>query len=376
MTAPLLVLAAGGTGGHMFPAQALAEAMLARGWRVRLSTDARGARYAGGFPMQVERQVTAAGTPGQGSLISRAAAPFAIAAGTIAQIAAMRRDPPACVAGFGGYPALPAMAAAVLLRQPRLIHEQNGVLGQVNRLLARRVDVLACGTWPTETPAGAQTVHAGNPVRAAVRQLAGTPYSPPADGPLRLLVIGGSQGAALFARTVPAALALLPPEMLSRLEVAQQVRPEDMARVTDAYAELGITAELRAFFEDVPERLAAATLVVSRAGASSIADITAIGRPAILIPYAAATADHQAANARGLAEAGGGFMIREAELTPEGLAGTIAAILTDPEGATAMAEASRDLGRPDAVEELASLIEHLARRRTSLPPAAQKGPKT
>src|SRR5690606_755441 len=147
------------------------------------------------------------------SLISRAAAPFAIAAGTIAQIAAMRRDPPACVAGFGGYPALPAMAAAVLLRRPRLIHEQNGVLGQVNRLLARRVDVLACGTWPTETPAGAQTVHAGNPVRAAVRQLAGTPYSPPADGPLRLLVIGGSQGAALFARTVPAALALLPPEV-------------------------------------------------------------------------------------------------------------------------------------------------------------------
>src|SRR5690606_35241839 len=148
MAAPLLVLAAGGTGGHMFPAQALAEAMLARGWRVRLATDARGARYAGGFPPQVERQVPAAGTPGRGSLVSRAAAPFAIAAGTLAQIAAMRSDPPACVAGFGGYPALPAMAAAVLLRHPRLIHEQNGVLAQVNRLLARRVDVLACGTWP------------------------------------------------------------------------------------------------------------------------------------------------------------------------------------------------------------------------------------
>ena len=252
------------------------------------------------------------------------------------------------------------MAAAVLLRLPRLIHEQNGVLGQVNRLLAPRVDVLACGTWPTETPARAQAVHAGNPVRGAVRDLAGTPYAPPGDGPLRLLVIGGSQGAGLFGRVVPAALALLPPELLARVELAQQVRPEDMARVTDACAALGIPAELRGFFEDVPERLAAATLVISRAGASSIADITAIGRPAILIPYAAATADHQAANARALVEAGGAFMIREGELTPEGLAGTIAAILADPEGASAMAVASAAEGRPDAVEDLAALVEHLA----------------
>ncbi len=361
MTAPLLVIAAGGTGGHMFPAQALAEAMLARGWRVRLSTDARGARYAGGFPREVERQVTSAGTLGQGSLGARATAPFAIAAGTVGQIAAMRRDPPACVAGFGGYPALPAMAAAVILRLPRLVHEQNGVLGQVNRLLARRVDVVACGTWPTELPEGTQAVHAGNPVRATVRQLAGAPYQPPGDGPLRIVVIGGSQGAGLFSRIVPAALALLPPEILARLEIAQQVRPEDMARVTDAYGELGVPAELRGFFEDVPERLAGAHLVISRAGASSIADITAIGRPAVLIPFAAATADHQTANARGLVEAGGAFMIREGELTPEGLAGTVTAILSDPEGAEAMAAASLAEGRPDAVEDLAELVEHLAR---------------
>jgi UDP-N-acetylglucosamine--N-acetylmuramyl-(pentapeptide) pyrophosphoryl-undecaprenol N-acetylglucosamine transferase len=350
----------------MFPAQALAEAMLARGWRVRLVTDARGARYAGGFPAAVERQVTAAGTMGQGSLAARASAPFAIAAGTAAQILAMRRDPPACVAGFGGYPALPAMAAATILRLPRLIHEQNGVLGQVNRLLARRVEAVACGTWPTELPAGSPAVHTGNPVRAAVRSRAGAAYNPPeGDGPLRLLVIGGSQGAGLFARAVPAALATLPPELLARLRVAQQVRPEDMARVTDAYAQLGLPAELRGFFEDVPERLAAAHLVISRAGASSIADIATIGRPAILIPYAAATADHQAANARGLVEAGGAFMIREAELTPDGLAGTIAAILADPEGATAMAEASRGAGRPDAVDDLAGLVEHLAQARTT-----------
>ncbi len=350
----------------MFPAQALAEAMLARGWRVRLATDVRGARYAGGFPAEVERQVTAAGTPGQGSVISRAAAPFAIAAGTLAQVAAMRRDRPACVAGFGGYPALPATAAAVLLGLPRFIHEQNGVLGKVNRLLGARVDVIACGVWPTEVPAAATAVHVGNPVRGAVRAFAGTPYAPPGDGPVRLLVIGGSQGAGLFARAIPAAIAGLPDELRARLEIAQQVRPEDMALVTDAYAALGIPAELRSFFEDVPERLAGAHLVISRAGASSIADITALGRPAILIPYAAATADHQAANARGLVEAGGAFMIREGELTPEGLGGTIAAILGDPEGAAAMAAASAGLGRPDAVEDLAGLVEHLAQRKTAL----------
>jgi UDP-N-acetylglucosamine--N-acetylmuramyl-(pentapeptide) pyrophosphoryl-undecaprenol N-acetylglucosamine transferase len=365
MAAPLLVIAAGGTGGHMFPAQALAEAMLARGWRVRLATDARGERYAGGFPAEVERQVTSAGSLSQGSLLARAAAPFAIAAGTLAQITAMRRDPPACVAGFGGYPALPAMAAALLLRLPRLIHEQNGVLGKTNRAFARRVDAVACGTWPTAVPSGAQALHIGNPVRASVATAAGAPYEATEGGPVRLLVIGGSQGAGLFARVVPEALARLPVAEQVRLRVAQQVRPEDMARVTDAYTALGIAAELRGFFDDVPRRLVEATLVISRAGASSIADITVVGRPAILIPYAAATGDHQAANARGLVEAGGAFMIREAELTAEGLAGTISAILADPEGAQAMAAASLAQGRPDAAEDLARLVEHLAQHGRS-----------
>jgi UDP-N-acetylglucosamine--N-acetylmuramyl-(pentapeptide) pyrophosphoryl-undecaprenol N-acetylglucosamine transferase len=365
MAAPLLVIAAGGTGGHMFPAQALAEAMLARGWRVRLATDARGERYAGGFPAEVERQVTSAGSLSQGSLISRVTAPLAIAAGTLSQITAMRRDPPACVAGFGGYPALPAMAAALLLRLPRLIHEQNGVLGKTNRAFARRVDAVACGTWPTPVPSGAQALRIGNPVRASVAAAAGAPYEATEGGRVRLLVIGGSQGAGLFARVVPEALARLPVAEQVRLRVAQQVRPEDMARVTDAYAALGIAAELRGFFDDLPRRLAEASLVISRAGASSIADIAVVGRPAILIPYAAATGDHQAANARGLVEAGGAFMIREAELTAEGLAGTISAVLADPEGAQAMAAASLAQGRPDAAEDLARLVEHLAQHGRS-----------
>jgi UDP-N-acetylglucosamine--N-acetylmuramyl-(pentapeptide) pyrophosphoryl-undecaprenol N-acetylglucosamine transferase len=348
----------------MFPAQALAEAMLARGWRVRLSTDARGARYAGGFPEAVQRVVTRAGTFAQGGPGQRLATPFLIAAGTAASLAAMRRDRPAVVAGFGGYPALPALLAATALRVPRLIHEQNGVLGRVNRRFARRVDVVACGIAPSLPPPGGRHVVTGNPVRPAIRALAGAPYAPPtADGPVALIVIGGSQGAGLFARVVPPALAALPEDLRRRLRLAQQVRPEDMDRTRHLYAKTGIEAELRGFFDDVPERLAAAQLVVSRAGASSIADIAAIGRPAVLIPYAAAMDDHQAANAAGLVSAGGAFMIREAELTPEVLTRHIAAILADPEGAAAMAAASRAEGRPDAVEDLASLVDMLAQHK-------------
>jgi UDP-N-acetylglucosamine--N-acetylmuramyl-(pentapeptide) pyrophosphoryl-undecaprenol N-acetylglucosamine transferase len=361
--APLLVIAAGGTGGHMFPAQALAEAMLERGWRVRLATDARGARYAGGFPQAVERVVTASGTFAQGGLLQRLAVPGLVAAGAAASLLAMRRDRPACVAGFGGYPALPAMIAARVLKLPRLIHEANGVLGRVNRRFARHVDAVACGIWPTPLPAGTQHVVTGNPVRPAIRALAGAAYIPSVEGPINLLVIGGSQGAGLFARVVPEALGRLPEPVRARLRVAQQVRPEDMARVQDAYRRLGIEAELRGFFEDVPDRIAAAHLVISRAGASSIADVAAIGRPALLIPYAAAMDDHQAANAAALVASGGAFMIREAELTAEGLAGHIAAILADPEGAEAMAVASRNQGRPDAVEDLARLVERLAQHQ-------------
>ncbi|MFO1144724.1 MAG: UDP-N-acetylglucosamine--N-acetylmuramyl-(pentapeptide) pyrophosphoryl-undecaprenol N-acetylglucosamine transferase [Amaricoccus sp.] len=359
MTEPLLVIAAGGTGGHMFPAQALAEAMLARGWRVELSTDARGARYAGSFPAAVTRRETRAQTFAQGSLVERASTPFAIAAGAFATWRAMRRDRPACVAGFGGYPAVPAMLAAGWLNVPVLIHESNGVLGRVNRRFAPKVDVVACGVWPTDLPARTKAVHVGNPVRAAVLDRAAAPYNVLGET-IGILVIGGSQGAGLFGRVVPEAVRLLPADLRARLRIAQQVRPEDMDKVRATYEEMGAAAELKSFFDDVPERLAEAALVVSRAGASSIADIAVVGRPAILIPYAAATDDHQAANAVGLVAAGGAFMIREAELTPEGLAGTIEAILSDPDGAAAMAAASRAAGRPDATEHLAALVENLA----------------
>ncbi|HEU0221769.1 MAG TPA: undecaprenyldiphospho-muramoylpentapeptide beta-N-acetylglucosaminyltransferase [Paracoccaceae bacterium] len=365
MTAPLLVIAAGGTGGHMFPAQALAETMLARGWRVTLSTDERGARYAGGFPRAVRRQVVASATPARGGPAAMLVVPLRIARGIAAAIRAFRRDRPACVAGFGGYPAIPAMAAAWILGLPRLIHEQNAVPGRVNRVFAPRVDRVACGTWPALLPEGARAAHIGNPVRAAIRAASAQRYPPPEpEGPLELLVIGGSQGAGLFGRVVPEALSLLDPPLRGRLRLAQQVRSEDAEAVAARYAALGIAAETSPFFADVAERLARTHLVISRAGASSLADIAAIGRPAILIPYAAAMDDHQTANAKALVAAGAAIAIAEADLTAAGLAAHIAAILTDPERAASMAAAARGRGATDAAERLADLVVELSRKET------------
>lgn len=207
--APLLLIAAGGTGGHMFPAQALAEAMLKRGWRVRLSTDARGARYTGAFPSAVAIGEVSSATFARGGAAAKLLVPFRIAGGILSAIAAFRRDRPAVVVGFGGYPTIPALAAAWVLRLPRLIHEQNGVLGRVNRLFARRVHRVACGTALTALPGGVAGVHTGNPVRAAVLERAGAPYLAPGAGALRLVVLGGSQGARILSDRVPAALARL-----------------------------------------------------------------------------------------------------------------------------------------------------------------------
>ncbi|MBK1636301.1 UDP-N-acetylglucosamine--N-acetylmuramyl-(pentapeptide) pyrophosphoryl-undecaprenol N-acetylglucosamine transferase [Rhodovulum adriaticum] len=360
MSAPLLVIAAGGTGGHMFPAQALAETMLARGWRVTLSTDARGARYAGGFPDAVAIQRVAAESPARGGVLSRAAAPFRLGAGVAAEILRLRRDRPAVVAGFGGYPSFPALSAAIALRIPRMIHEQNGVLGKVNRLYAKRVHALACGTWPTDLPEGVEGMHVGNPVRAAVLERSGAPYIPPGDYPMGLVAIGGSQGARALSDNVPAAVAALPDAIRRNLRVSHQARAEDVDRVVSAYAQAGVEADVRPFFDDIPARLAEAQLVISRAGASSIADISVIGRPSILIPYPYATQDHQTANARGLVEAGAAILIPESSLDVSALSDQIATVLGQPDGALQMARAALDCGRPQAAESLAQIVEALA----------------
>jgi UDP-N-acetylglucosamine--N-acetylmuramyl-(pentapeptide) pyrophosphoryl-undecaprenol N-acetylglucosamine transferase len=365
--APHLVIAAGGTGGHMFPAQALAEAMVRRGWRVTLSTDARGARYTGGFPHTVELRQVSSATPARGGALGKLAAPFRIAGGIVQATWAMLREKPSVVVGFGGYPSIPALAAAWLTRRPRALHEQNGVLGRVNRVFARRVQYVACGTWPTALPSGAAAVHTGNPVRAAVLDRAGAPYTPPGDWPMNLLVFGGSQGARILSDIVPAAVALLPEALRGHLRVAQQARPEDIERVTGAYDDMGVRAEVEAFFTDMPRRLSEAQLVIARAGASSVADICTVGRPAIYIPLAIAIRDEQTANARGPVDAEAAVLIPESRLTPETLAESIEAILTQPDAALRMASAALSVAVPDATERLVALVEDLAQTRRKEP---------
>jgi UDP-N-acetylglucosamine--N-acetylmuramyl-(pentapeptide) pyrophosphoryl-undecaprenol N-acetylglucosamine transferase len=360
--APLMVIAAGGTGGHMFPAQALAEAMLEKGWRVKLSTDARGARYTGGFPQEVEVEVLSSATFARGGLLQKLTAPFKIALGGLQAILHMWRDRPAIVVGFGGYPAIPAMTAATFLRLPRMVHEQNAVLGRVNEKFARRVNAIACGSWPTELPDGVTGTPTGNPVRAAVLERAGAQYIPPGDYPMKLVVIGGSQGARILSDVVPAAIKALPKEMQNNLTIVQQARSEDEHRVRPAYNEMGVRSFISPFFEDLPRELAEAQLVISRAGASSVADISVIGRPSILVPLKASIRDEQTANAKGLADAGAALIMKEDEFTPEALADMIAAILANPDDATQAAGAALRSGKPDATARLVALVSELVER--------------
>lgn len=357
---PLLVMAAGGTGGHMFPAQALAEIMLRRGWRVKLSTDARGARYTGGFPHTVEIEQVSSATFARGNILSKAAVPFRVAGGIVSMARRMRQDRPDVVVGFGGYPSIPALAAARMLKLPRMIHEQNGVLGRVNTLFATRVNAVACGTWPTELPEGAEGVYVGNPVRMAVLERAAAGYIAPGPYPMSVLVIGGSQGARTLSDVVPPALAALPLDMVENLRVSHQARDEDGERVSTYYAENGLRADVQPFFTDVPARMSEAQLVISRSGASSVADIAVIGRPSILIPYPHATGDHQSANARALVEAGAAIKIPESQLTIESLTEAIHAILSNEKGAIQMQRAALSVAKLDAAEELAALVEGLA----------------
>lgn len=343
----------------MFPAQALAEAMIARGWRVKLSTDARGARYAGGFPPAVEIVELSSATFARGGIAAKLAVPFKIAGGVLGALWSSLRDRPDVVVGFGGYPSIPALTAASILRRPLMIHEQNGVMGRVNTIFARRVDRVACGTWPTDLPEGVVGVHTGNPVRAAVLERAGSGYIAPGDYPMDLLVIGGSQGARILSDVVPAAMAALSDDLRQHLRVAHQARAEDLPDVVEAYAQAGIRAEVEPFFTDIPRRLSEAQLVISRSGASSVADISVIGRPSILVPFAAATGDHQTANARGLVDAGAAILIPENRLDAGVLSAQMAAVLQNPAAAAQMARNAQAQGRPDATEALVALVEEL-----------------
>jgi UDP-N-acetylglucosamine--N-acetylmuramyl-(pentapeptide) pyrophosphoryl-undecaprenol N-acetylglucosamine transferase len=357
-----IVIAAGGTGGHFFPAEALANELLARGRRVALMTDTRSTGLGSAtFAGQEQFVLKGAGIAGRG-IARGAAAMLSLAAGVAQARAILARIDAAAVVGFGGYPSVAPVLGSRLLRQrPAVIlHEQNAVLGRANRFLSRHADRLALSFPATErVPANATTAVTGNPVRPAVAALAGLAYAPPGDR-LRLVVLGGSLGARVFSDIVPAALAGLPDALRARLDIVQQCRPEDLDRVRAAYAAAGLAPELSAFFPDVADRLSAAHLVIARAGASTVAELTVAGRPAILVPLPGAIDDHQSANARALVAARGASMIAQRDLTPETLRQQIAALLSEPDMLVHAARAARSLARPDATAKLADLVEHLA----------------
>lgn len=362
---PLLIIAAGGTGGHMFPAQALAEAMLRKGWRVKLSTDERGARHTGGFPHVVAIEQVASATFARGGIVAKLLVPLKIVGGTIATVFKMLRDKPDVVVGFGGYPSIPAISAAWILRTPRMLHEQNAVLGRVNQVFARRVAKVAFGTVPAASYDNVEVVFTGNPLRAIVHKRAGAPYIPPGDYPMSILVTGGSQGARILSDVVPAAILALPDALRRRVRISHQARPEDVDRVAGVYADAGIPADVQSFFKDIPDRIAEAQLVIMRAGASTIADVAAIGRPSILVPLAAAIRDEQTANARGLVNADAAILIPESRLEPGTLSAHIATILSNPDAAVQMAHAALTQGRPDATEQLVEMVLSLATRENT-----------
>ena len=355
------LIAAGGTGGHLFPAQSLAEALLNRGWRVQLSTDVRGVAFTSGFPNATKITEIKSATFSRGTLAAKALVIPQLFGGILSAIIQIRRDKPNIIVGFGGYPSIPVLSAAWLLGLPRIIHEQNGIMGKVNRFFGPKVWRVACGTWPTTLPRSCKPIYIGNPVRANIQYQVGSPYTPPGGDPTHIFVMGGSQGARIFSDIVPSAIADLPADLLLNLRISHQARDEDQEKVIDVYRRHGIAAEVKSFFGDVPQRISSAQLVISRSGASSLAELTAIGRPSILVPYAAATDDHQTANARVLVKAGAAILIPETSFKSKTLTDQIRSILSQPDIAQKMAQAAISVSKPDAANELADLVQSLSR---------------
>ena len=357
-----ITLAAGGTGGHMVPAHALAAELKARGHGVMLITDDRGAKIPGLFE-DIPMHILPAGRLGGGP-IGMLKAMRSVLAGRRQAKALYREFTPDAVVGFGGYPAFPALLAASSLNIPTILHEQNAVLGRVNRWVAGDAAAIATAYPEVERLKRAyrsKVELVGNPVRESVARLGTMPFPEFDDtAPLKILVTGGSQGATILGQVVPDALGQLPPKLRHRLQVMQQCRADDIEAVRQRYAALNIPAELLTYIEDMPDRLAEAHLVIARAGASTIAELTAAGRPAILVPLPIATDDHQTANAREMARAGGARMIPQDEFTSEALSAQIAAIAGDAQALSNAAERALSVGRPHATSDLADLVERIA----------------
>jgi UDP-N-acetylglucosamine--N-acetylmuramyl-(pentapeptide) pyrophosphoryl-undecaprenol N-acetylglucosamine transferase len=361
--APLILMAAGGTGGHLFPAEALGVALMKRGFRVRLVTDARALKYSGLFSLDMIDVVPSETFRGRNP-ISIARTGLMLAAGTGIALNLMRKLKPAAVVGFGGYPTLPPLVAAKLFGVPTIIHDSNAVMGRANRLLSSRVSAIATslpGVLDRDPELSKKTTTTGTPMRPAILAAAAVSYAAPdLTGPLRLLVVGGSQGARIMADIVPPAIERLEPALWNRLVLTQQVRDEDMARVRAVYEKLKIKVELAPFFSDLPARLASSQLVISRSGAGTVAELGAIGRPSILVPLPGALDQDQFANAGVLVDAGGAIRLAQSEFTPDRLAAEISALAAEPARLTTMAAGARTVGKLDAAERLADLVAKVA----------------
>ncbi|WP_428686876.1 undecaprenyldiphospho-muramoylpentapeptide beta-N-acetylglucosaminyltransferase [Roseibium sp.] len=364
-----VLLTAGGTGGHLFPAQALASELLRRGWTVELATDERADKYGSEFPARRVHIIASETIRGRNPL-SLAKTAFSLLFGTLQARKVIKTLKPDVVAGFGGYPTFPPMYAARLTGTPSILHEANGVMGRANRMLAKGVTAIATSIPIDGLPGelSQKLVETGNPVRDAVLTAAELPYVPPqAGGEFKLLVFGGSQGARYFSDLVPPAIEKLPADLRTRLCIVQQCRPEDMERVQQAYDGLGVKAECAPFFMDMPQRIAQAHLVVCRSGASSVSELSVLGRPSLLVPLPGAIDQDQAANARVLEKAGGAWPVRQADLDADRLAAELTRFMASPDILAQAAENAKSVAKPDAVKRLADLVERIANKQGERP---------
>lgn len=356
-----VVLTAGGTGGHMFPAIALAAALIERGYHATLLTDERGTKYAKQVK-GLESVIVPSASPSRGGLLGKIGFIFTLMRGAFAAGRELRKQQAKAVVGFGGYASFPACFVAARQRRPVILHEQNAHLGLANRWLRNKADAIALSFDHVEAvpESGVELVNTGNPVRQDIIEVGKKPYrNPGKTGKFRLLVLGGSQGARIFSDVVPEAVRLLPPADAKRLEITQQCRPEDLERVEAAYKALGAKAELGSFFDDIPARLAKTHLMVCRAGASTVAEALVSGRPAIFVPYPYAADDHQTANAREMDAEGAGWLISQPEFTAETLASRLSDAINHPNILSIASTEARRIAKPDAAERLAALVEHV-----------------
>ncbi len=360
----IFVLMAGGTGGHLFPAMALAQELQRRGHVIDLMTDHRATSYGDQFPAR-DVHIVPSATPSVRNPLKFAGASLKIAGGVAVASGMLGRIRPDAVVGFGGYPVFPPFLAARIMRIPGILHEQNAVMGRANRALARFASRIALSFAQTQyaDAFADKSVLTGNPIRDRVTIVASAHYPPlDATGTIRLVVFGGSQGARAFADFVPPAIAELPEGLRRRLQIVQQCRPEDLDRVTEAYRKAQVNVELQPFFTDLPERMAAAHLVIARSGASTVAELTVLGRPAILVPLPGSIDGDQKNNALVIDRAGGGWIVEQATISPPSLANRLASLFGDPAALRSAAAAAKSLGQPLAVGKLADLVEEVARR--------------